>query len=173
MEKFQIFAIAYGCLFAIGLGFTLTFLVQRLSRSLNIHTKQFVFHYILPWLHRISSRTLGRIVQWLLLLALYSFLLLFRDSRSWQTVGKNTGILAVITMMPLYLGLDTHFAAFLIYLPLQTYHAIHRDISIMASLLTCIHVLVMSLKNPVNPLRKAVNLHPFVVRLVTNLKLSG
>lgn len=165
MNRFQILAIVYAGLISTALLIQLTvFICSRSRRWRAKYANYTSLARIVPRHRWIGPWSLKGFIRILAVLGVHSFLLLFRAAHSWEMVGKNAGILAVVTFMPLYTAFHHHFAAHMINVSLWTYRRFHRDLTIVTSLLIGIHAVIMSVQVPSPSLKDAEHLNPVVVR---------
>ncbi|KAL9129886.1 MAG: hypothetical protein Q9217_001786 [Psora testacea] len=163
MEITLLFAIATGSLiaFAFILRFWRTF-GRALRKRIYVYLLR---HVILPYAVR-RYRFLGpwsyaRLICYCVYLAVMAVGCSFRAS-SVELAGRRAGTLALINMLPLYLGFHLDLAAGLLGFPRSRYTIFHRAVGLMSVALCAVHSGI-ALRNKFAPFREVDSTYGFVV----------
>lgn len=118
--------------------------VAPLARILDKHIRHpTILNYPHRWTWGSRLALLGRCTY----LAANLVVLLYRQSKS-VSVADQAGVLAVVNMMPLYLGMYHGSTADWLGLPLMVFRSLHRDTAAMTALMGTIHTTLTLTQKP-------------------------
>ena len=122
----------------------ISYAATPLIRILDKHIRyRNVLNYPHRWTWGSRLALLGRCTY----LAANLVMLLYGQSKS-ASVANQAGVLAVINMIPLYLGMYHASTADWLGLPLMTFRSLHRDTAAMTTLMGTIHTTLTLIQSP-------------------------
>lgn len=164
MDVVQIYAITTGCIFATLIILNLFRHTRRVVDVASIFIRKHLTYPFLLQCHRavgpFSPADILLLVSYVVIVA---FCLGFRTS-SLPAIGRRSGYLALVNLVPLFAGPHLTFLADLLGLSLNVYRLLHRTVGVMSYALALLHVVVEMIKRQAFPLHLARNLYGVIVR---------